>query len=470
MKRQWLALGALVPTLSLPAFAEEAATAAASTVAPIAVKGDDAFLMMSAAFVILMSLPGLALFYGGLVRKKNMLSVLMQVLTIFSLITVLWVIYGYSLAFTEGNAFIGSLSKFFLQGVTPDSLAGTWSKGIFIHEFIYVVFQGAFAAITGCLIIGAFAERVKFSALLVFVVVWFTFAYLPIAHIVWYWDGPNGYTDAEAAAAATAKAGFMFQKGALDFAGGTVVHINAAIAGLIGAYFVGKRRGVGREAMHPHSLTMTMIGASLLWFGWFGFNAGSSLEANGVAGLAFINTWVATAAAALSWMLAEWVLKSHPSLLGAASGAISGLVAITPACGFVGVGGALAIGLTAGLVCLWGVTGLKRLLGADDALDVFGVHGVGGILGALLTAVFAAPSLGGTGVWDYVSNGVAPEYSIASQLWIQAQGILITVGICGLVSAAAYKLVDLTIGLRVDDEQEVVGLDLSSHGERAYYD
>ncbi len=463
MKKLLMTLGITSAALALPAWAQEAAIPAAN-------KGDDAFLMMSAAFVILMSLPGLALFYGGLVRKKNMLSVLMQVFTIFSMITVLWAVYGYSLAFTEGNAFIGSFAKVLLSGVTPDSLVATWSKGVFLHEFIYVAFQGAFAAITCCLIIGAFAERVKFSAVLLFSIIWFTFAYLPIAHIVWYWDGPNSYTDAAAAATATAKAGFMFQKGALDFAGGTVVHINAAIAGLIGAYFVGNRRGFGKEAMYPHSLTMTMIGASLLWFGWFGFNAGSALEANGIAGLAFINTWLATAAAAMSWLLAEWVLKRHPSLLGAASGAVAGLVAITPACGFVGVGGALVIGLLAGLVCLWGVTGLKKLLGADDALDVFGVHGVGGILGALLTGVFAAPSLGGTGIWDYVANGAAAEYSIGSQVWIQAQGVLLTVVVSSVVSVIAYKLVDLLVGLRVDDEKEVIGLDVSSHGERAYND
>ena len=441
----------------------------AQDVAPVVNKGDDAFLMMSSAFVILMSVPGLALFYGGLVRKKNMLSVLMQVFTIFSMVTVLWCVYGYSVAFTEGNAFFGSLSKFMLNGVTPDSLAATWSKGVFIHEMIYVAFQGAFAAITCCLIVGAFAERAKFSAILLFVVIWFTFSYLPIAHIVWYWDGPNGYTDADAAAVATAKAGYMFQKGALDFAGGTVVHINAAVAGLIGAYFVGKRRGFGKEAMYPHSLTMTMIGASLLWFGWFGFNAGSALEANGIAGLAFINTWLATAAAAMSWLLAEWVLKKHPSLLGAASGAVAGLVAITPACGFVGVKGALAIGLLAGLVCLWGVTGLKKLLGADDSLDVFGVHGVGGILGAILTGVFADPALGGTSWWDYVANA-AGTYDMAAQLKVQVQGVLVTVIVSGVVSVIAYKVVDLLIGLRVDDEQEVIGLDVSSHGERAYND
>lgn len=461
MKKLLMTLGAAGAMLALPAWAQDAV--------PAANKGDDAFLMMSAAFVILMSLPGLALFYGGLVRKKNMLSVLMQVFTVFSMITVLWVVYGYSVAFTEGNAFFGSFSKVLLSGVTPDSLAATWSKGVFIHEFIYVAFQGAFAAITCCLIIGSFAERVKFSAVLLFSVLWFTFAYLPIAHIVWYWDGPNGYTDADAAAIATAKAGYMFQKGALDFAGGTVVHINAAVAALVGAYFVGKRRGFGKEAMYPHSLTMTMIGASLLWFGWFGFNAGSALEANGIAGLAFINTWLATAAAAMAWLLAEWIFKKNPSLLGAASGAVAGLVAITPACGFVGVGGALVIGLTAGLLCLWGVTGLKKLLGADDALDVFGVHGIGGIVGAILTGVFAAPSLGGTSWWDYVANAPA-AYDMAAQVKVQAQGVLVTILVSGVVSVIAFKLVDLIVGLRVNDEQEVMGLDVSSHGERAYND
>ncbi len=466
-----LPLGALAqegvdPASTAVAVTESAAPADAAP-APTANKGDDAWLMTASAFVILMSLPGLALFYGGLVRKKNMLSVLMQVFTIFSLITVLWVVYGYSLAFTEGNPFVGSLSKVMLKGVTPDSLAATWSKGIFIHEMIYVVFQGAFAAITCCLIIGAFAERIKFSALLLFIVIWFTFAYAPMAHIVWYWDGPNGYTDAEAAAVATGKAGYMFAKGALDFAGGTVVHINAAVAGLLGAYFVGKRRGYGKDALYPHSLTMTMIGASLLWFGWFGFNAGSALEANGIAGLAFINTWLATAAAAISWTFAEWIFKKRPSMLGAASGAVSGLVAITPACGFVGVGGALVIGLLAGVICLWGVTGLKKMLGADDSLDVFGVHGVGGILGAMLTGVFADPALGGTSWWDYVANAPAP-YDMAAQLKVQAQGVLMTIAVSGVVAAVGYKLVDLVIGLRVDEEAEVMGLDVSTHGERAY--
>ncbi len=457
------------PVEEMIAEAEEVAEAPAEAAAPApaADKADDGFLMFCSVLVILMSIPGLALFYGGLVRKKNMLSILMQVFTVFSMVTLLWVVYGYSIAFTEGNPFFGSFSKVLLSGVTPDSLAATWSKGVFIHEMIYIVFQGAFAAITCALIVGAFAERIKFSAVLLFTALWFTFAYLPMAHIVWYWDGPNGYTDAEAAAIATGKAGFMFAKGALDFAGGTVVHINAAVAGLVGAYFIGKRRGYGKDALYPHSLTMTMIGASLLWFGWFGFNAGSALEANGIAGLAFINTWVATAAAAMSWMMAEWIFKKHPSMLGAASGAVAGLVAITPACGFVGVGGALIIGLLAGVVCLWGVTGLKKMLGADDALDVFGIHGVGGILGAILTGVFASPALGGTSWWDYVANAPA-EYDMMGQVIIQAQGVLMTIVISGVVSIIAFKLVDLLVGLRVDEEQEMMGLDTTTHGERAY--
>ena len=462
MKKLLLTLGAAGTMLALPAWAQEAA-------APVANKGDDAFLMICSAFVILMSIPGLALFYGGLVRKKNMLSVLMQVFSVFSLISVLWMVYGYSFTFTEGNAFFGSASKLFLNGVNDTSLAATWSKATPIHEIIYVVFQGAFAAITCGLIVGAFAERIKFSAVLLFSVLWFTFSYIPMAHMVWYWAGPDAYTDADAAAAATATAGWLFQKGALDFAGGTVVHINAAVAGLVGAYMIGKRIGYGKEALYPHSLTMTMIGASLLWFGWFGFNAGSALEANGIAGLAFANTWIATAAAASSWMFAEWIFKKHPSLLGAASGAVAGLVAITPACGFVGVKGALIIGLLAGVICLWGVTGLKKLLGADDALDVFGVHGVGGILGALLTGVFAAPALGGLSWWDYVANGPG-AFDILGQVKVQAISVLTTIVWSGVVSVIAFKLVDIVVGLRVSEEDERIGLDVTSHGERAYND
>ena len=462
---------ALSATMAAPGWAEEVAAQAEVVQAAATVtinKGDNTWLMLASALVILMSIPGLALFYGGLVRAKNMLSVLMQVFTLFCLITVLWVIYGYSLTFTEGGAFYGSFDKLLLVGVTPESIAATFSKGVGISEFIYVVFQGAFAAITCGLIVGAFAERMKFSAVLLFAVIWFTFAYIPMAHMVWYWAGPDAYTDAAAAEAAGATAGYLFQHGALDFAGGTVVHINAAVAGLVGAFMVGKRVGYGRDPMAPHSLTMTMIGAALLWFGWFGFNAGSALEANGTAALALINTWLAPAGAALSWTLAEWVMKGRPSLLGAVSGAVAGLVAITPAAGFVGVGGALIIGLLSGVAGLWGVHGLKRLLGADDSLDVFGLHGVCGILGAVLTGVFASPDLGGTGVWDYVTNQVAEGYSILTQVKIQVIGVLVTVAWTALVSAVAYKLVDLLIGLRVKEDAEREGLDVTSHGEKAY--
>jgi Amt family ammonium transporter len=444
-----------------------AVSAAASTAAPVPDKGDTAWMIVATLLVTLMTIPGLALFYGGLVRSKNMLSVLMQVFTVFCLCVVLWVLYGYSLAFTEGNAFFGGFSKILLKGVTIDSVAATFSKGVVIPELVYAFFQATFAAITPALIIGAFAERMKFSAVLAFIVLWFTFAYLPMAHMVWYWAGPDAYTDPDAAAKAGATAGFLFQKGAIDFAGGTVVHINAAIAGLIGAFMVGKRVGYGKESMAPHSLTMTMIGACLLWVGWFGFNAGSNLEATGLAALAFGNTMLATAAAALSWTFAEWVIKGKPSMLGAASGAVAGLVAVTPACGWVGIGGALVIGLSAGVVCLWGVTGLKRLLGADDALDVFGVHGVGGILGAILTGIFADPSLGGMGIYDYVTEQVA-EYSISGQVISQLWGIGTTVVWSGVVSIVAYKLIDMTIGLRVTEEEEREGLDTNSHGESAY--
>jgi len=485
-------------TLGAPAWAEEAAAdapAAAATAAPAAEapaapaaavaapaaaatpaaapvvvvnKGDNAWLMVSAALVILMSIPGLALFYGGLVRSKNMLSVLMQVFVTFSLISVLWVVYGYSVAFTEGGNFFGVLSKIFLNGVTVDAIAATFTKGVGVSELAYVIFQGAFAAITCGLIVGAFAERAKFSAILVFMVLWFTFAYLPMAHMVWYWAGPDAYLDAAAGEAAGKTAGFLFQKGALDFAGGTVVHINAAVAGLIGAFMIGKRVGYGRESMAPHSLTFTMIGASLLWFGWFGFNAGSALEASGGAALAMVNTWVATACAAMSWMLAEWALKGKPSMLGAASGAVAGLVAITPAAGFVGVIGAIIIGLLAGIICLWGVNGLKHLLGADDSLDVFGVHGVGGILGSILTGVFCSPALGGTGVYDYVANKVA-DYDMTAQLISQCWGVGTAIVWSGVVSIVAYKLVDIFIGLRVPEEEEREGLDITSHGETAYH-
>ncbi|WP_263771734.1 ammonium transporter [Propionivibrio soli] len=459
---------ASAPAATAPAAAAPAAAAATPAPAPVVNKGDNAWIMMSAALVILMSIPGLALFYGGLVRSKNMLSVLMQVFVTFALISVLWVCYGYSVAFTEGGAFFGTLSKLFLSGVTVDSPAATFSKGVVISEYAYVIFQGAFAAITCGLIVGAFAERAKFSAVLVFMVLWFTFSYLPMAHMVWYWAGPDAYVDAAAGEAAGKTAGYLFQKGALDFAGGTVVHINAAVAGLVGAFLMGKRVGYGRESMAPHSLTFTMIGASLLWFGWFGFNAGSALEASGGSALAMVNTWVATACATMSWMLVEWMLKDKPSMLGAASGAVAGLVAITPAAGFVGVPGAIAIGLLAGVICLWGVNGLKRMLGADDSLDVFGVHGVGGILGAILTGVFAAPSLGGTGVYDYVANKVA-DYDMTAQVISQLWGVGTTIIWSGIVSVVAYKIVDMLIGLRVPEEEEREGLDITSHGETAYH-
>ncbi|MFT5535004.1 MAG: Amt family ammonium transporter, partial [Candidatus Paceibacteria bacterium] len=458
---------AAAPAAAAPAAGELAAPVAPAAAAPVPNKGDTAWMMVATCLVILMTIPGLALFYGGLVRSKNMLSILMQVFTIFAVIVVLWCIYGYSLAFTEGGAFIGKFDRLFLNGIFDPvkgtfATAATFSKGVVIPEFVFVVFQATFAAITCGLIVGAFAERAKFAAVLMFIVIWFTFSYLPIAHMVWFWPGPDGIKDAASLASESAKAGWLWQKGALDFAGGTVVHINAAVAGLVGAYVIGKRVGYGKESMAPHSLTMTMIGASLLWVGWFGFNAGSALEANDTAALAFVNTLLATAAATVSWMFAEWLTKGKPSMLGGASGAVAGLVAITPACGFVGPMGALAIGLLSGVICLWGVSGLKRLLGADDSLDVFGVHGVGGILGALLTGVFAAPSLGGQGIYDYVANKVSPDYSIAGQVWIQAEGVITTVIWSAVVSLIAYKLVDMIIGMRVVEEDEREGLDISS--------
>ena len=448
------------------------ASSAAMAADPVPNKGDTAWMLTATVLVLLMTIPGLALFYGGLVRTKNMLSVLMQVFAIVCVVSILWVTYGYSLAFTSGgslNAYIGGFSKAFLKGVDVNSTAATFSNGVVIPEYVYIAFQMTFACITPALIVGAFAERIKFSAVLLFCAIWFTFSYLPIAHMVWYWDGPDAITDAKSLDTVTAAAGWLWAKGALDFAGGTVVHINAGVAGIVGAYVIGKRLGYGRESLTPHSLTLTMVGASLLWVGWFGFNAGSNLEANGVAALAFVNTMLATAAATLSWIAGEALSKGKASMLGAASGAVAGLVAITPACGFVGPMGAIVIGLLAGLVCLWGVNGLKRMLGADDSLDVFGVHGVGGILGALLTGVFAAPSLGGTGVYDYVANKVNPDYSIAGQVWIQFQGVITTVIWSGVVAFVAYKVVDLVIGLRVSEEEEREGLDISSHGETAYH-
>ena len=460
--------------VAAPAAAASAPAAAAP--APVPNKGDTAWMMVATLLVIMMTVPGLALFYGGLVRSKNMLSVLMQVMVTFSLIAVLWVIYGYSFAFTEGNQFIGGTDRLFMKGVW-DNVAGTFanaatfSKGVVIPEILFAAFQATFAGITCCLIVGAFAERAKFSAVLAFMVLWFTFSYLPIAHMVWFWMGPDAYASKEVADAMTAKAGMLWQLGALDFAGGTVVHINAAVAGIVGAFMIGKRIGYGKEAMAPHSLTLTMVGAALLWVGWFGFNAGSALEANGFAALAFMNTFVATAGAVLAWCVGEALHKGKASMLGAASGAVAGLVAITPAAGNVGIGGGLVIGVVAGFACLWGVSGLKKILGADDSLDVFGVHGVGGIVGALLTGVFASPSLGGpSAMGDWVTaTMVTPEaYSIASQVWIQFKAVMVTIVWSGVVSVVAYKLVDLVIGLRVPEEDEREGLDITSHGETAY--
>ena len=454
-----------------------AAPAATAAVAlPVPNKGDTAWMLVSTLLVIMMVVPGLALFYGGLVRSKNMLSVLMQTMMTFSLVVVLWFIYGYSLAFTEGNAFIGGFDRLFMKGVWDNTAgtfanAATFSKGVYIPEIVYAAFQATFAGITCALVVGAFAERMRFSAVLMFMVLWFTFSYLPMAHMVWFWMGPDAYAAKEVVDAMSAKAGLIWQWGALDFAGGTVVHINAAVAGLMGAYMVGKRIGYGKEAMAPHSLTLTMVGASLLWVGWFGFNAGSALEANGFAALAFVNTMVATAAAVLAWCAGEAMMRGKASMLGAASGAVAGLVAITPAAGNVGIGGAMVIGLVAGFACLWGVNGLKKMLGADDSLDVFGVHGIGGITGALLTGVFNSPALGGPGYvadWVTVTMVTAADYSIASQVWIQAKAVLLTIVWSGVVSFVAYKLVDLTVGLRVSEEDEREGLDITSHGETAY--
>ena len=462
---------ASVANLTTAPAATSAASKAAATEAsatPTISKADTVWVLMSAALVIFMTLPGLALFYGGLVRSKNVLSILVQNLAVFSLVAVLWALYGYSLAFTEGTQFIGGWDRLFAKGLDATAIGATFTKGVYIPELAFFVFQGAFACITCALVVGAFAERVKFAGVMLFTVLWFTFAYLPMAHMVWFFPGPDAFTDSGVVAGVLAKSGFLFAKGALDFAGGTVVHINAAVAGLVGAYVIGKRTGYGREAMKPHNLTLTMIGASILWFGWFGFNAGSALEIGGVAAIAFVNTFLATAAAVVAWTLAEWASKGKPSLLGAASGAVAGLVAITPAAGFVGLNGALAMGAIAGVLCLWGVNGLKKMLGADDSLDVFGVHGVGGITGALLTGVFASPALGGAGIWDYVTETTLPDDSIGSQVWIQAQGVLITIVLSSVVALLAFLVVKYTVGLRVSEEAEREGLDITSHGEAAY--
>jgi Amt family ammonium transporter len=490
-----LALSAVSPTVSLaqapaaeqkkdaapaeaakPAEAAPAAAAAAAP-APTPNKGDVAWMLTSTALVLCMSVPALALFYGGLVRTKNMLSVLMQVFVVFSLIVVLWSIYGYSLAFTEGSGFLspyfGGLDRLFLAGTfTPAtgdfSMAATFDKATPLPELVYVAFQATFAAITCCLILGATVERIKFSAVLIAITIWFTLSYLPVAHMVWFWEGPDAYTSAAVADAVTAKAGLINQWGALDYAGGTVVHINSGVAGLVGAILLGKRVGLGKEPMAPHSLTMTMIGASLLWFGWFGFNAGSALEANGMASLAFMNTFLATACAVLAWSFTEWMIKGKPSMLGAASGAVAGLVAITPAAGNVGIPGAFVIGFAVGPICFWGVTGLKKMIGKDDALDVFGVHAVGGITGALLTGIFNAPSLGGPGVTNYVTMKPDAYPGILDQFIIQAKAVGVVFVWTAVVAFIAFKVADLIVGLRVTEDEEREGLDTTYHGEAAY--
>jgi Amt family ammonium transporter len=416
----------------------------------------------------MMAIPGLALFYGGLVRSKNMLSVLMQTLTVFAVMAVLWVVFGYSLAFTGGSPFIGGLDKILLSGVTTESVAATFSKGVVVPELAFVAFQLTFAGITAALIIGSLAERARFSAVLAFTVLWFIFSYLPMAHMVWYWDGPDAFVNPGSAELVADNAGWLWAKGALDFAGGTVVHINAGIAGLVAAVMLGRRIGLGRENMAPHNLTFTMVGAAMLWVGWFGFNAGSNLEATGVAALAVLNTMVAAAMATISWIAVERLLKGKASMLGAASGTVAGLVAITPAAGFVGVIGALAIGLIVSPICYFFVDAVKRRLGYDDSLDVFGIHGVGGIVGAVLTGVFVSPALGGTGVYDYVAENVA-DFDMATQVTAQLWGVGTAVVWSTVVSVIAFYIVDKILGMRVSEENEREGLDTTSHGESAYH-
>ena len=478
-----LALGALALGLLIadPSLAQAPAAAAEPTVN----KGDNAWMLVSSALVLLMTIPGLACFYGGLVRAKNMLSVLAHVFYTVCIVTLIWVLYGYSLTFTGGSEFIGGLSKIFLMGVTPDSKAATFTVGANISELVYVAFQMTLAAITPALIVGAFAERMKFSAVALFIPLWVTLIYFPIAHMVWYWAGPDAIDAAAKALAAAADgeakkkaqevldavladAGKVFIWGAIDFAGGTVVHINAGIAGLMGAFMVGKRMGFGKDLMPPHSLPMTMIGAALLWVGWFGFNAGSNLEATGTAALAMMNSFVATAAAAMSWMFAEWMFKGKPSLLGALSGAVAGLVAVTPAAGYSGIMGALVLGLVVGAVCLFFCSSVKTAFGYDDSLDVFGIHCIGGIVGAIGTGILVNPALGGTGIMDYTTGKIA-DYDFMAQLISQCKAVLTTLVWSGLGSLILYWVVDMVVGLRASPEKENEGLDLTDHGERAYH-
>jgi Amt family ammonium transporter len=450
------------------ALAQEAAAAAAAA-PPMPDKGDTTWMLVSTVLVLLMILPGLALFYGGLVRTKNMLSVLMQCLTVTAIVMLVWVFWGYSLAFTDGgglNAYVGGLSKAFLMGVTPSTTVETFSVGVVLPELVYVVFQMTFAAITTALVLGGFAERIKFSAVVLFSIIWPTIVYFPIAHMVWWWPGPM-FASTHTAAETAAGAGLIWAFGALDFAGGTVVHINAGLAALIGALFVGRRIGYRREAMPPHSLTLTMVGASLLWVGWFGFNAGSNLEANGYAALAMTNTFLATAAAGLAWPAAEWLIKGKPSLLGAASGVVAGLVAVTPAAGFAGPMGAIVLGIVAGVVCLFTATSLKNKLGYDDSLDVFGVHCIGGIIGAIGTGIVVDPALGGAGIVDY-TTGMSVYPGMAVQVMAQVKGVVVTLLWSGIGSTIVYFIIKMTVGLRVSEMAEREGLDIAEHGERAY--
>jgi Amt family ammonium transporter len=465
--------------------------AAMAADAPVPNKGDTAWMIVATALVLMMSVPGLALFYGGLVRTKNMLSVLAQVWTIVCVTAIIWVVYGYSLAFTNGgglNDFVGGFSKAFLKGIDGNSVVATFSNGVVIPEYIYMAFQATFACITPALIIGAFAERMKFSAVILFCALWSTFVYFPVAHMVWYWAGPDALAAAakavaeatddaakkaaqDALDAVTADAGYLFKLGALDFAGGTVVHINAGIAGLVGALMVGKRIGYGRDLMAPHSLTLCMVGAAMLWVGWFGFNAGSNLEANGTTALAFVNTFIATAAASFSWLVVEWAAKGKPTLLGLVTGAVAGLVAVTPPSGFAGPMGSLVLGLLVSPVCYFFCTTVKNALKYDDSLDVFGVHCIGGIFGAIATGILVAPSLGGTGIADYTSKPgelVAGAYEMGPQVITQIKAVLLTLAWSGIGSAILFKVVDLIVGLRVPADQEREGLDIAEHDERAY--
>ncbi|MFS8036475.1 ammonium transporter [Xanthobacter sp. AM11] len=496
MSKTWSRVGLpallLAAAFAAPVLAQTAApaadattTAAAAAAAPTVNKGDVTWMLVSSLLVLMMSLPGLALFYGGLVRAKNMLSVLMQVGYCVAIVGLIWVLYGYSLAFTGGSAFIGGFSKAFLSGVTLESLAATFSVGVAIPEIVYIIFQMTFAMITPALIFGAFAERTKFSAVVLFVPLWVTFIYFPMAHMVWYWAGPDAIDAAAKALAAAADgaaktaaqealdavladAGYIFSMGAIDFAGGTVVHINAGIAGLVACIMVGKRIGYGKEALSPHSLTLTMVGASLLWVGWFGFNAGSNLEANALTGLAMMNTFIATCAAAVSWMLVEWLVKGKPSMLGLASGIVAGLVAVTPAAGFSSIMGSLVLGLIVSPICFIFCTAIKNALGYDDALDVFGVHGVGGIVGAIATGILVSPALGGTGIFDYAAGAVA-SYDMATQVMAQIKAVLVTVVWSGIGTAVILFVLSVVVGLRPSTDVEREGLDINEHGERAYH-